>query len=527
MTHHNSYPSIALALAASVAAFGCSRITTRVDVFTGELPAQGTLATERYLAAKNGLSSLSVHVDAVTDARSRACAKLDSTISELNAQNQKTLEAINSKTGDLEKFALALDKCIKSPKSGSEDCTSANPNTLDLLGIPSAIVLHRIRESLQKSSDDNVATAVLRFARALPGSDASLKSASSKIPTNTQIKVIDWHFTRTTFDTEIEPVLQRVAEDCKRAATALTSHELSLDTLTKSLDTACKDKDKDNPTTPACMSATNAVLGSLRLRQVELARTTSNTSSTLKEIDGISGSLNLTQSTEDTLSALRQFDDATTELHRIASTATLEKFQPHDANIREITKKENMDLWNKVAVDSLKVNSSGNSRYVIVQDGPVNFRLKELNSDPTSVARFGLTVADVGLEILNALVLKGALDLDKEGGSSGASAPPPPDATRSAELARVLSGELEDASADFQRELDAIDKSLAGKPTAAELTSLKARLQGLLERHKTVLTIVSQRAAEHIDTARPGGDEASESKDNSKDQETAHDNDSN
>jgi hypothetical protein len=75
-------------------------------------------------------------------------------------------------------------------------------------------------------------------------------------------------------------------------------------------------------------------------------------------------------------------------------------FRAADNNIKTITDDINKDEWNTIPVSGLNASGDGNAQYVIIQDSPTNYRVKEFSVDPSSVIQFQLDTTDVAVGIL-------------------------------------------------------------------------------------------------------------------------------
>jgi len=161
-------------------------------------------------------------------------------------------------------------------------------------------------------------------------------------------------------------------------------------------------------------------------------------------------------------------------------------FEAADPNIRTITKVENEKHWHLLPVDMLETSGDGLTQFVIVQDGPTAYRLKELHVDPAGVVDLRLSVGDVALDLLEA-VAQAQLGVSLGGGGEEEAkdkppGPPPRDVLR-ADRERLLRTQAESVVGDLRRAL-AAEAARSPGPDAARL---RAILEGHLARIDAVV----------------------------------------
>lgn len=135
-----------------------------------------------------------------------------------------------------------------------------------------------------------------------------------------------------------------------------------------------------------------------------------------------------------------------------------------DPNLKLVTDPERAELWRDLPIGSTSVNTAGPAQFVVVQDGPTNYRLKRLDTDPAQFAR--TTERDDPFEILASLA-----EVAGEGGRGDRS-------SRQAELVEGLADQL------LLQLTERVDSARRDLEMGAEPSELRARLQGLLDSYR-------------------------------------------
>lgn len=135
-----------------------------------------------------------------------------------------------------------------------------------------------------------------------------------------------------------------------------------------------------------------------------------------------------------------------------------------DPNLKLVTDPERAEQWRSLPIGSTIVETDGPAQFVVVQDGPTNYRLKRLDTDPTQFARN--EPRDDPFEILASLA-------EVAGGDSGTGR-----SSRQRELVEGLSDQL---LLQLTERVEAArrDLRMGGDPN-----ELRARLQGLLDSYR-------------------------------------------
>jgi hypothetical protein len=83
-------------------------------------------------------------------------------------------------------------------------------------------------------------------------------------------------------------------------------------------------------------------------------------------------------------------------------------FQLADPNVKTITKADNQTNWNRVPISGLRTLGDGNAQYVIAQDNPTTFRVKELSVDPSGVINLQMDVGEMAVDVLGKVAVAAA-----------------------------------------------------------------------------------------------------------------------
>lgn len=152
-------------------------------------------------------------------------------------------------------------------------------------------------------------------------------------------------------------------------------------------------------------------------------------------------------------------------------------FDATDPNVPKLAE----ELWKEEPVDTFRVAAGGESDFVIVQESPTRFTVKQLRFDPKANAELGVSIADLGLDIATTIVQQ----------TTGVKV-----GTSSAEdsSGQGMTGDARKRIADDCRaSLRAMSSSLgaeiekAEKKTGAVEPALLGRIRGLLLGHHSLL----------------------------------------
>jgi sugar-specific transcriptional regulator TrmB len=172
-------------------------------------------------------------------------------------------------------------------------------------------------------------------------------------------------------------------------------------------------------------------------------------------------------------------------------------FVAADPNIQTITKPENAENWRTVPVDALAARGDGLTEFIIVQDGPTTYRLKELRVDPRGVVGFQLSVADVGIDLLRAVAeTRFGLGLPSKGDNNDPQQDPSTSPTGAlAEQERLLNDSLRDALSGLTKFLQSETFGLADNTdlSSESRERVQGRLRGELRRLRAL-----HEAASHL-----------------------------
>ncbi len=135
-----------------------------------------------------------------------------------------------------------------------------------------------------------------------------------------------------------------------------------------------------------------------------------------------------------------------------------------DPNLKLVTDPERAELWRSLPIGSTSVRTGGEAQFVVVQDGPTNYRLKRLDTDPTQFAR--TAERDDPFEILASLA-----EVAGDGGGSDRS-------NRQAELVEGLADQL------LLQLTERVQSARRDLEMGADPRDLRARLQGLLDSYR-------------------------------------------
>lgn len=478
-------------------ATSCSRIETTVDVYRGELPSQRLRALELHDLATRLVATTTPVVEATVTHLQQQCQAL----TPLRTKLEDEAEQLKSRSRTPEYIQRASEvlasvgACTGATTYDAEKCRAmASEWTARKTDEP--YILHTIARAHAPGDAEFRALVSLAMRPEPPKTQKAAYTAAQdalarahkalreQLPADFKLTVDSWAIDKTTYHTEVEEPLAALHRACEEQqpvlemlARELTSHGKTLKQLVAPGANATAEQRR---TYNLGVSAEVTSLQALRLDLIARSRTTAEdirSASTLFDRDGIA--------------ALRDVD-APDDLPLMTHLKTLGelrdtlqvKLDPRDHNIPEITRRCGMDktcrrAWNRVDVDRMRVGAAGRSRYIVVQDSPINFRLKELNSDPTSVVKFGLTAGDIGLEVLSTVITKGAVG--KGGAQDGAEPVTNPDPEAQARLAEATTTKITAVRGNLLRDLAALEKELPAKPTAQQLKEHAARLTLLLE----------------------------------------------
>lgn len=161
--------------------------------------------------------------------------------------------------------------------------------------------------------------------------------------------------------------------------------------------------------------------------------------------------------------------------------ARSQPFRIADPNLATISHDDGHSHWLEVPLDELVASGDGLAQYIIVQDGPTSYRLKELHVDPTSVVGLQITIADVGVELLTkAAAIASGVDLSSVLSRDGQKEPSPP-ASLGADLSAARERELNEVKQATLRDLLAKLRAIqqdASDP--ARLDEVRGKLRGTL-----------------------------------------------
>jgi hypothetical protein len=462
---------------------GCSHVTTRVEIYRGPLPSQDSRARERHLSASRFIAEVQPQLAAVTAKATTQCGLLKEELAAQERRHAAFVQAFarGQAPEELKPLADALATCL-GDKYDATGCAEVRKQRDALVaqqqGEWVALVVAKLVDAHPETagpapSPRTVAAALVTAVWS--GQEAAERAAHEKYRKSLAKDfkpTLDWRTATSPVGVEVLPELRSLTKACEQQLPALQALDRKLTAQQSTLATVSEPPAADPTEQRDYRIQVHAAVDELLRVRVGV----------IAGADALAGRIDAG------LAVLRgdALRDATAglaldlkALARAADESLQFKADPTDGNLAIITARENEDRWNRVDVDALSVHASGRSRHIVVQDSPINFRLKELNSDPTAVVKFGLTAADVGLEVLNAVVLKGAL------GEDGEEEAPADDGDAQEAEAQALQAAVDAASVDLQRELAALSR--AASDAKADPAALRARLDGLLQKYQTAL----------------------------------------
>lgn len=224
--------------------------------------------------------------------------------------------------------------------------------------------------------------------------------------------------------------------------------------------------------------------------------TKDNIAATVKQgplLDGVADALAtaVTRLKSTTVHARQRVD---TEDGNVRASTRLTPFQVADPNLKVITSEEGFNHWNVVPLDIAKASGDGESQYIIVQDGPTNYRIKEVHVDPTGVVGLQLTFAEIGFGILKEVASAAAgVDLPGKDKTTGETTTPTTvsDAATMGERERHFQERLRAAVLSFRASLQELKGQLNEDGTAdkvTQTTALKAAVDAFQRRVDAIVT---------------------------------------
>lgn len=500
-TYHHQFISRGLTVMLALSA--CSRVVTSVEVYNGLLPSQQSRAIERHEGAVKFVDAALSRLMPILAELDDKCALIAPVVEQKQASARDFKREFATKTlpESVAPLFTAVQACIEAPSYDADRCGAVDKAAEALRQANKSHLIAQVKATSIRAQPKREAKEALEKLFSALGTPGELAAAHAKyretVPKDYRLLVADWRVSTSTEDEELLPTLQSLQAACDEQRPQLRAIAGELDAHQKSLATLAaprrdpKDRSKAANGQPfAAEHDAYSIHVHIEISELERVRL---------------GVVSTSRATAETIqAALTVIDDA--ELPRgefatlaldikalgiVGDHALQAKVDPTDENIPEITKKENEGNWNKIDVDTLEVRASGRSRHIIVQDSPINFRLKELNSDPTAVVKFGLTAADVGLEVLDAVVTKGAIGTDKGGSQPASSGPSAADKER---RARALDEQVKQGRAAILRELEQVERLANEKKP--DLAALRARVDGLLEKYESELKLAAQQGSQ-------------------------------
>lgn len=478
-------PTLAL-FALLGATSGCSHIKATVDVYRGELPSQGLRALELDSLATQFVTTTTPLLETTASELSTQCEALAS-LRELKLEDAKRLKE-RTRTPDYKQLGdSVLEKVSACTGASTYDAKKCRVMADEWKALSKeSYILHAIKVA-HGPGDDKFGAFITLAIKAQP--DKAQKKAYKKdlkkaheslrgmVSRDFKPVVETWAIDKTTYDTEIKEPLAAIQRACLEHKPALAAmahdiknHAAALERLKPPATKAPQDEWRQyNLGVAAEITAVQI----LRLDVIAASRATADDIDSALKLFAINNAPALPASPPDT-SALQAHLGLLGELRGTIHT----RLDPRDHNIPIITNSENRELWNRIDVDRLRVQAAGRSRYIVVQDSPINFRLKELNSDPSSVVKFGLTAADVGLEVLSTVITKGALS---KGGGSGGGSEAGADPAVQARLTDETTAKVAAVRGNLLRDLETLAKELPEKANAQQVKDHAARLKLLLD----------------------------------------------
>jgi hypothetical protein len=180
-------------------------------------------------------------------------------------------------------------------------------------------------------------------------------------------------------------------------------------------------------------------------------------------------------------------------------------FRAADKNIKKITKESNEVYWNTQPVTGLDISGDGNAQYVIIQESPTHYRVKELSVDPSAVVQLNLDIGDMAVDLLKTaasaaasaygIPLPGAGGKDSKGEELATSQP---DTGNQADLAmqeRLILDAMKKAISGLSARLRTQMQSLKDIDAGDKLNPYGVRqLQSLLQGYEVQLSTISNEA---------------------------------
>lgn len=177
-------------------------------------------------------------------------------------------------------------------------------------------------------------------------------------------------------------------------------------------------------------------------------------------------------------------------LNRVGSAMVgrtrIRPFVAADPNIKLLLREDAEEHWCPIPVDSLLAWGDGDAQYVVVQDSPTVYRIKEMHLDPQGVVELQVSMADLGFELFEK-VAQATGYLPSGGGSQPATVAPPV-CSRPGPRATLLEGEFRSVVNHMLMSLGRDAAALGSKGSAltpaaieASLAARRAALEGLAQ----------------------------------------------
>jgi hypothetical protein len=151
-------------------------------------------------------------------------------------------------------------------------------------------------------------------------------------------------------------------------------------------------------------------------------------------------------------------------------------FDSTDPNVAKL----NEENWSVNFVDEFLVNADGESEFVIVQESPTRFNVKQLRFDPKANAQLGMAFADLGFDIATT-VLQQTTGVKLETSKTGTTSEVTGDARK--RIADDCRASLRAMSGTLNAEIKKLEQSNTNVDPA-----LIGRVRGLLQGHHSLLS---------------------------------------
>lgn len=151
-------------------------------------------------------------------------------------------------------------------------------------------------------------------------------------------------------------------------------------------------------------------------------------------------------------------------------------FDATDPNVPKLDENK----WSEKFVDEFEVEADGESEFVIVQESPTRFNVKQLRFDPKSNAQLGMAFADLGFDIATS-VLQQTTGVKLDVSSTGTTSEVSGDARK--RIADDCRASLRAMSGTLKTELGKIQQ-----PGAVVDQAVVGRVRGLLQGHHALLS---------------------------------------